>query len=337
MVEETKVTIDDIARLAQVSKSTVSRVLSGNAVVTQPKRTAVLTAIQELGYRPNIFAQSLVSGRSFTVGVLTQNIGSPFYDAILVGIHEGFAGTGYSPIIADGRWHPETEQSVLQTLLDRRVDGLIVIGGLMPAARLLKLGDDYQVPLIVVARHLPELDGRCIYVDNVAAAHKITTYLIEQGHREIAHITGIPSQEDAAGRREGYCQALSDAGLTPTPELIVEGNFRRQSGTLAVEMLMTRGRMFSAIFAANDQMAFGARLALYRRGLRVPEDVSLAAIDDEPASAYMTPPLTTMRQPAVAMGVAAAQSILNLLTGRPLPDLQFTMDLIVRETVTRHL
>jgi LacI family transcriptional regulator len=337
MAEETKITIEDIARWASVSKSTVSRVLSGNAVVAQPKRAAVLKAIDELGYRPNIFAQSLVSGRSFTVGVLTQNIGSPFYDAILVGIHEGFAGSDYSPIFADGRWHPETEQSALQTLLDRRVDGLIVIGGLMPPEKLLRLGDAYQVPLIVVARHVPALDGRCIYVDNFAAAYKITTYLIEQGHREIAHIAGIPSQEDAASRRAGYLQALSDASIRPDANLIVEGNFRRQSGTLAVEMLMTRGRMFSAIFAANDQMAFGARLALYRRGLRVPEDVSIAGIDDEPASAYMTPPLTTMRQPAIQMGVAAAQAILSLLSGNPLPNLQFTMELIARETVARHL
>jgi LacI family transcriptional regulator len=335
MTEETKVTINDIAKVAKVSKSTVSRVLSGNAVVAPLKRTAVLKAIEELDYRPNIFAQSLVSGRSFTVGVLTQNIGSPFYDGILVGIHEGFAGSEYCALFADGRWNPNTEQSALQTLLDRRVDGLIVIGGLMSEEKLLKLGDDYQVPLVVVARDLPALDGRCIYVDNFAAAYKVTSYLIEQGHQEIAHITGVVAQQDAMRRREGYLQALADAGIQPDANLIVEGNFRRQSGTLAVEMLMTRGRMFSAIFAANDQMASGARLALYRRGLRVPEDVSIAAIDDEPASAYMTPPLTTMRQPAVEMGVAAAQAILNLLAGKPLRDLQFSMELVVRETVAR--
>lgn len=335
MAEETKITIEDIAKWAKVSKSTVSRVLSGHAVVAPSKQAAVLRAIEELDYRPNIFAKSLVSGRSLTVGVLTQNIGSPFYDAILVGIHEGFAGSDYSPIFADGCWHPATEQAALQTLLDRRIDGLIVIGGLMPEERLIRLGDEYQVPLIVVARHLPELDGRCICLDNFAAAYKITSYLIEQGHREIAHITGALSQHDAMRRRDGYLQALADAGIRPDSELIVEGNFRRQSGSLAVEMLMTRGRMFSAIFAANDQMAFGARLALFRRGLRVPDDVSIVGIDDEPASAYMTPPLTTMRQPAIEMGAAAAQSILNLLADKPLPNLQFSMDLIVRETVAR--
>ncbi len=335
MTEEVKVTIDDIAERARVSKSTVSRVLSGSAVVAQPKRAAVLKVIEELDYRPNIFAQSLVSGRSFTIGVLTQNIGSPFYDAVLVGIHEGFGNSDYSPIVADGRWHLATEQTALQTLLDRRVDGLIVIGGSVPKEKLLRTGE--QVPLIVVARHVPELGSRCVYLDNFEAAYKATKYLIEQGHREIAHITGALSQSDAVRRHEGYLQALSDAGIEPDPDLVVEGNFRRQSGTLAVEMLITRGRMFSAIFAANDQMAFGARLALYRRGIRVPGDVSILGMDDEPASAYMTPPLTTMRQPAIEMGEAAAQAILCLLNDGPFPNLQFSMELIVRETVARHI
>ncbi len=335
MAEETKVTIDDIAERAKVSKSTVSRVLSGSAVVAQPKRAAVLKVIEELDYRPNIFAQSLASGRSLTIGVLTQNIGSPFYDAILVGIHEGLGGSDYSPIVADGRWHLATEQTALQTLLDRRVDGLIVIGGSVQGSKLLRTVE--QVPLIVVARNIPELGSHCICLDNFEAAYRTTKHLIEHGHREIAHITGALSQSDAVRRREGYLQALSDAGIKPDPELVVEGNFRRQSGALAIEMLLTRGRMFSAIFAANDQMAFGARLALFRRGLRVPEDVSIVGIDDEPASAYMTPPLTTMRQPAIEMGEAAAQAILCLLNDEPLPNLQFSMELIARETVARHI
>jgi LacI family transcriptional regulator len=294
-----------------------------------------LKVIEELDYRPNIFAQSLASGRSLTIGVLTQNIGSPFYDAILVGIHEGLGGSDYSPIVADGRWHLATEQTALQTLLDRRVDGLIVIGGSVPEEKLLGICDDYHVPLIVVARNVPELGSRCICLDNFEAAYKATKHLIEHGHRQIAHITGALSQNDAVRRREGYLQALSDAGIKPEPELVVEGNFRRQSGTLAIEMLITRGRMFSAIFAANDQMAFGARLALFRRGIRVPEDVSIVGIDDEPASAYMTPPLTTIRQPAIEMGEAAAKAVLCLLEGEPIPNLQFSTDLIARETVAR--
>jgi LacI family transcriptional regulator len=335
MAEDTRVTIDDIAEKARVSKSTVSRVLSGSAVVALPKRAAVLKVIEELDYRPNIFAQSLASGRSFAIGVLTQNIGSPFYDAILVGIHEGLGGSNYSPIVADGRWYLATEQMALQTLLDRRVDGLIVIGGSVPEETLLEMGD--QLPLVVVGRNVSGLGSRCICLDNFEAAYKATKHLLEYGHREIAHITGELLQNDAVRRHEGYLRALSDAAIKPEPELVIEGNFRRQSGTLAVEMLITRGRMFSAIFAANDQMAFGARLALFRRGLRVPEDVSIIGIDDEPASAYMTPPLTTMRQPAIEMGEAAAQAILCLLNDKPLPNPQFSMELIARETVARHI
>lgn len=334
-MDETRATIDDIAKRAKVSKSTVSRVLSGSAVVTQPKKAAVLKAVEELDYRPNIFAQSLASGRSYTIGVLTQNFGSPFYDAILVGILQGMDGSDYSPIFADGRWHLETEQLALQTLLDRQIDGLIIIGGLEPEKTMLKLNK--QLPFIVVARHVAELGDHCLCLDNFAAAYTITSYLIENGHRDIAHITGALEQADAVQRQEGYLRALRDAGIRTDPNLIVEGNFRRQSGVLAVEMLITRGRMFSAIFAANDQMAFGARLALYRRGLRVPEDVSIAGIDDEPASAYMTPPLTTMRQPATEMGEAAAKAMISLLKGEAVPKLQLRMNLVVRETVARYI
>jgi LacI family transcriptional regulator len=119
------------------------------------------------------------------------------------------------------------------------------------------------------------------------------------------------------------------------PELIVEGNFRRQSGVLAVETLISQGQNFSAIFAANDQMAFGARLALFRRGIRVPDDVSLVGFDDQPDSAYMTPPLTTVRQPAEAIGETAAQALLQTLKGEPFQIPQLATELIIRESVAR--
>ena len=186
-----------------------------------------------------------------------------------------------------------------------------------------------------MARQLPELPERCVYVDNFQAAYQATRYLIEAGHEEIAHITGIMAQPDGVARRDGYLQALQDAGLDPDPALVVEGNFWRQSGVLAVETLLVRGRVFSAIFAANDQMAFGARLALFRRGIRVPDDVSIVGFDDQPDSAYMTPPLTTIRQPAVEMGETAAQFLLHILKGKPYEKPALSTELIIRESVAR--
>lgn len=330
-MSENKITIAEIAAKANVSKSTVSRILSGNTPVTADKRTAVEQAMAELNYRPNIFAQSLASGQSMTIGVLTQNFGSPVYDAILRGILQGLNGTGYSPLFADGRWEPDNERQAIETLLDRRVDGLVVLGGLSADSFLQEIAN--RVPLCIIGRNVPQLQEACLYVDDCQGGYDATQYLIQQGHRQIVHITGILSHSDAQLRLAGFRQALQDAGLPLDEELIVEGNFRRQSGALAVEMMMTRGRPFSAIFAANDQMAFGARLALYRRGIRVPDDISIIGFDDQPDSAFMTPPLTTMRQPAETIGQRAAATILARIKGQPVENPAFRAELIIRESV----
>jgi LacI family transcriptional regulator len=326
-------TIQDIAENANVSKSTVSRVLTGSTHVTSAKREAVLRAMEELHYQPNLFARGLAGRRSFTIGVLTQNFGSPFYDAILRGIIEALLPTDYSPIFADGGWHTDVEQRALRTLVGRQADGLIVVGGLSEGGALEKFSEER--PMIVVGRTVPELAGSCVAIDNFAAAYNATKHLIQAGHQQIVHITGDLSHLDAAERKAGYAQALQDAGIAGNPNLVVEGNFRRQSGLMGIEMLFVRGQSFSAIFAGNDQMAFGARLALYRRGIRVPDDVSIVGFDDQPDSAYMIPPLTTVRQPAVAMGDTAAKAILDLLDGKTVELSPLPTELIVRESVAR--
>ncbi|MBE2224915.1 MAG: LacI family DNA-binding transcriptional regulator [Anaerolineae bacterium] len=331
MAQKKRVTIQDIARKANVSKSTVSRVLNDTTPVAPEKETAVLAAIAELNYQPNIFARGLAGGQSLSIGALTQNIGSAFYDTIMRGIISGLKGSGYSPIFTDGRWELEEQQNSLQTLLERRVDGLIVVGGTLSGAALSKINE--QVPVIVVARELEELQERCLFVDNQQAAYDATRFLIEAGHKQIAHITGEAAHQDTHRRKAGFVQAHADAGIELNPDLIVEGTFRRQSGILAVETLFTRGNSFSAIFAANDQMAFGARLALFRRGIRVPEDISLIGFDDQPDSAYMTPPLTTVRQPADLLGETAAAYMLQLIKKKPFTPPPFTTDLIIRESV----
>jgi LacI family transcriptional regulator len=333
MAQKKRITIQDIAKKANVSKSTVSRVLNDTTPVAPEKETAVLAAMKELNYQPNIFARGLAGGQSLTIGALTQNIGSAFYDTIMRGIISGLKGSGYSPIFTDGRWELEEQQASLQILLDRQVDGIIVMGGTLSGKSLSTLNE--QLPVVVVARELAELQNRCLFTDNYQAAYDATRYLIEAGHRQIAHITGEATHQDTGRRRAGFEQAHADAGLALNPDLIVEGTFRRQSGVLAMESLFTRGCSFTAIFAANDQMAFGARLALFRRGIRVPEDVSLIGFDDQPDSAYMTPPLTTVRQPADLLGEAAANYMLHLIKKKPFTPPTFSTELIIRESVAR--
>ncbi len=333
-----KITILDIAEKAKVSPSTVSRVLRNSAGVAARKRMAVLQAVAELDYRPNIFAQSLASGQSMTIGVMTQNFGSPFYDGILQGILLGLEKTDYWPLFADGRWQKPVEERALEQLLARRVDGLILIGGQIEEDKLQQVAQN--TPLIVVARNTPTLPENCIYVDNFLGGYNATRYLINMGHRDIVHLTALNvnpvAVDDIEQRYRGYQQAMMDAGWQVDPRLIVEGNLQQQSGVLAVEMLLARGRPFSAIFAANDQMAFGARLALYRHGIRVPEDVSLMGFDDETFAPYMVPPLTTMRQPDVEIGQAAVAAILDMLQDKkPNLPIVFKPELIARESVAR--
>ena len=324
------VTIHDIARAAGVSPSTVSRVLNGTTPVAPEKRLAVLAAVDNLKYRPNMVAQGLARGRSTVVGVLTQDIASPFYGEILKGIEQRLRGSAYHALVVSGNWDIKQEIEALDLLIARRVDALIVLGGQLPDEQLRRLAE--QLPLVMVGRSVEGLEERCLRVDDFQGAYRATRYLTELGHTRIAHITGLLSHHDSIDRRDGYRRVLADAGIEVDADLIVEGNFTEQSGLIGVEVLLTRGVLFTAILAANDQMAYGARLALFRRGIRVPEDISLVGFDDQPASAYATPPLTTMRQPTIEMGTCAAQAVLRLMAGEPLLPATFDTHLIVRES-----
>ncbi|WP_442510651.1 LacI family DNA-binding transcriptional regulator [Novipirellula sp. SH528] len=328
-------TISDIAARANVSKSTVSRVLNDKSIVNQQTRKVVLEAMESLGYQANAFARSLASGRSMTVGVVTQKIGSPFYDMIMQGVIQGFAGTGYSPLFVDGQWEESTELEVIRTVLGRKVDGLLLLGGDVPEQQLNELKE--RLPTIVVGKEIPGWENQCVYIDNVSAAHDATKHLIEFGHRDIAIIRGIKHHQDAVRRFDGYAKALADAGIELDPGLVLEGDFSAQSGIVGINSLLMRGKSFTAVFCANDMVAYGARLALQRHGIRVPEDVSIVGFDDQGESAFVTPPLTTVRQPGAEMGAAAAAGLVQLMQGKPcvLPTLHATLQR--RESVARIL
>ncbi|WP_339941591.1 LacI family DNA-binding transcriptional regulator [Novipirellula rosea] len=328
-------TISDIAARANVSKSTVSRVLNDKSVVNQQTRKVVLEAMESLGYQANAFARSLASGRSMTVGVVTQKIGSPFYDMIMQGVIQGFAGTGYSPLFVDGQWEESTELEVIRAVLGRKVDGLLLLGGDLPEQQLSELKE--RLPTIVVGKEIPGWENQCVYIDNVGAAYDATKHLIDFGHRDIAIIQGIKQHQDAMRRFDGYARALADAGIELDPGLVLEGDFSAQSGIVGISSLLMRGKSFTAVFCANDMVAYGARLALQRHGIRVPEDVSIVGFDDQGESAYVTPPLTTVRQPGTEMGAAAAAGLVQLMQGKPcvLPKLQ--AELKCRESVARVL
>lgn len=323
------VTIHDIARHAGVSPATVSRVLTGSTPVAAEKRQAVMAIVDSLHYRPNAVAQGLARGRSWAVGVLTQDISPPYYGQFLQGIERGLRGTGYHPVFVSGAQLEEARRA-LDLLVSHRVDALVVMGGQIPDEDILEVAQ--RIPVVAIAHSLPGLEDRCLHVANVEGAYEATRHLIGLGHRRIAHLAGLASHSHSPERLEGYRRALRDADLPQDPNLVVDGDFSEAAGLSGVEELMARKVSFTAIFAGNDQIAMGAQLALSRYQLAVPRDISIVGFDDQPASAYCTPPLTTVRQPVVEMGVTAAQAVLRLLAGEKVSLPSFGTELVVRES-----
>ncbi len=308
-----KVTLEMVAAAAGVSAATVSRILNGTAMVSDDKRTAVDEAIARLGFVPNPVARGLAGGRTLSVGVVTQAIDSPFYGGALRGIEDTLSAAGYSPLFVSGQWSATHEARCIDALRSRRVDGIIVLTGRLSDAALAATAR--ELPVVVTGRTL-SAPGLCaLDFDNFEGARLATHHLLSLGHRRIAFIAGDLKHPDGKERLRGYRSALEAAGLPYEPGLVMPGNFTEASGLAAVERLIDSRQPFTAIFASNDQMAFGAGLALYRRKMRVPQDVSLVGFDDLASAVYTLPPLTTVHHPVGELGQLAAQAVLQLLAG----------------------
>ena len=305
------VTIGMVALAAGVSPSTVSRVLNGTAVVNDLKKQAIDQAIAELGFVPNPIARGLAGGRTLSIGVVTQALDSPFYGAAMRGIEDELLPAGYSALFVSGHWNAVAEARCIDVLQSRRVDGIVVLTGRLTDQALKAFARNQ--PLVVTGRTLKAPGLFSLNFDNFEGGRMATQHLIRLGHRRIAFITGDAGHPDATERLRGYRAALEEAGIAFDQALVVPGEYHELSGLLAVDRLLKMAQRFTAIFAANDQMAVGAALGLQRHSLRVPEDVSIVGFDDLPTSQYAIPPLTSVQQPAYEIGRLAAASLLQLL------------------------
>jgi LacI family transcriptional regulator len=323
-------TLLDVARVAGVSPSTVSRILNGTAKVSDEKRAAVQAAIEKMNFAPNQMAQGLKKGRSMTIGIVVQDIASPFFDETLHGVDDGLKGTGYASVIVSGHWNAAEEIERIRLLLARKVDGIILLSGRIGDEDILRFSATR--PIVSTGRALHTSSALGFKLDNENGAYLAVRHLIELGHRRIAFITGPANNNDADERMAGYRRALGEAGIAFDAQLLAEGDFHEAGGAHALNQLLERDQRFTALFAANDLTAYGARLAMYRRGIRVPEDVSLVGFDDLPGSEYTTPPLTTIRQPLYDMGRIATGALLHLINGETVTEEMPPLQLVLRET-----
>ncbi len=337
MIDEENVTppstLLDVAREAGVSPSTVSRILNGTARVSEGKRVAVEAAIAQMNFAPNQMAQGLKKGRSMTIGIVVQDISSPFFDETLRGVDDGLKGTGYTSVIVSGHWNAQEESDRIRLLLARKVDGIILLSGRISDKTVLHFAN--HRPIVSTGRDLHTKTAIGFKIDNEYGAYIAVRHLIELGHRRIAFVSGPPTNMDANERLAGYTRALQEADIAVDPKLVVEGDFHEAGGLLAVNHLFESQQQFTAVFAANDLSAYGVRLCLYRKGIRVPDDISLVGFDDLPGSSYTAPPLTTVRQPLYDIGRIATNALLCLINGEIVQGDVPPLELVVRETTRR--
>lgn len=328
-------TITDVARQAGVSISTVSRVLSNSAPVSDEKRSRVLEAVEELNYRPNILAQNLRRKSTTTIGVIVPTIRAPFCTEVFGGIENECFQTGRMVYLCDSDDDPEKEIIHSEQLMRVGVDGIIIVGA---------FGWEYQdhietickrgIPVSIINREVSNCSVDLILIDKTKGNYLATLHLIELGHRAIGCITNLSPGGTGHEEVKGYRTALNEAGIGVNENLIIETSPTFTGGFEAAKSLIQSRERLSAIFARSDTFAIGAARAITDLGLDIPEDLSLIGFGDIPVAEFYNPPLTTIRQPHFDMGVKAASMLFERIENKDLPQRQVFIEprLIIRES-----
>ena len=306
------ITIKDVALHAGVSPKTVSRVLNDEVHVRPEVRQAVQRVIAELDYRPNAFARSLSSSRSYLVGLLIDDPGSGYAADLQVGALLRCRARSYHLVIEPiDIAAPDWLSSLSAGLLALRLDGAILTPPLCDNRRLLDRLDEVGLPYVRISPSVEIERSGFVSMDDRAAAYEMTTYLLGLGHREIGFVKGDPAHSASAKRYDGFLAALADGGAHATSAFVREGDFSFRSGLAIGEELLGHARFPSAIFASNDDMALGVLISAIKLGIAVPRNLSIAGFDDAPTSRAAWPQLTTIRQPKGEMAAAAVDILVD--------------------------
>jgi LacI family transcriptional regulator len=339
------VTSEQVAKLAGVSRATVSRVLNGSGHISEQARERVHAAITALGYQPDIVAQNLVRQRSrmiafnFFTGDHTISFAelsrteNYFYLDMLMHIQSETVAAGYDLVIPS-RPSGEYPANFIQSLNTRRIAGVILLAN-EPTDPSIRALYDAKIPTIFVDVDIMVQDKHATYVrsDNQDGARQVTEYLIGLGHRRIAFLTGPMAELVSTERLLGSRQALASAGLVPDPGLVRQSKWGTNDAYLATKELLAERQDFTAIVGGSDMMAIGILRALHEAGIRVPQDISLTGFDDVVLSQFTAPPLTTVRQNRQAMAKGAIQRLIAMIENEePVSPLIVSTELVVRES-----
>lgn len=309
---DNRITIEDVAREADVSYATVSRVINNKGYVSEETRARVVEAVARTGYVVNRQARGLAGGRSQVVGLVVPDLDTSYIGEIVRGIDEELAAASYDLMLYTTHHRSHRESAFVANLTNGLADGLLLVLPSDPAAYL----DSFRkrgFPFVLIDHEGLDSRGPSVGATNVQGAYDATSYLISLGHRRIGFVTGNMRMGSAVDRLCGHRRALAEYGLPNDPALIVEGDFHQPRGYECARALLALADPPTAIFASNDVSAFGVMDAIRDAGKRIATDISVIGFDDIPTALSVHPPLTTVRQPLVEMGARATRMLLGLI------------------------
>lgn len=330
-------TIKDVARLANVSIATVSRVVNEDGVVSPELEKRVREAISELGYRRNAMARHLRRSQSLTLGVLIPDSSNPYFAELTKGVEDYCFSKGYTVVVCNTAENAHKTEAYITTLAEHRIAGFILVSTADVNGQLLGLvGEGY--PIVLADRPQPDLDVDSVTSDNYAGGAQAIHHLVQLGHRRIGIVAGFSPLRTVQARRAGAMEALREAGITPQEELIYEGgDYLPGSGYESARTLLSLAEPPTAIFAFNDLMAFGILNYAQEHGIQVPEQLSVVGFDDIAMASYAVPSLTTIAQPKYELGKKVAEVLLKRINGDKSPHvaLELPTTLVVRKSTAR--
>lgn len=307
------VTIYDVAREANVSMATVSRVVNGNPNVKPTTRKKVLEAIERLGYRPNAVARGLASKKTTTVGVVIPDVSSTFYSELARGIEDIATMYKYNIILSNSDQNKEKELHLLNTMLGKQVDGIVFMSGNITAEHVEEFKRS-PVPIVLAASFDEHNEIPSVNINYEQGVYDAVKYLVDKGHQHIAYVTG-PMEEPVNKEKKlsGYRRALEEANLAFNEEFVIEGDYSYDSGIEAFDKVMELSPRPTAIFVGTDEMALGVIHAAQDKGFNIPNDFEVVGYDNTRLATMVRPQLTTVVQPTYDIGAVAMRLLTKLM------------------------